>query len=121
MKPKEPVHFITNQQKLLSDVVNKILPYSQKLYFLAGYFYFSGFEEIYKNIKDKELKILVGLNIETELSNKICEYDCIQNTGITRSQIKDYYNKSLISLFNDTDYFDTPERQAAFRIFLEKI
>jgi len=40
--------FITNQQRLLADVVNNILPSSKNLYFLVGYFYFSGFEEIQK-------------------------------------------------------------------------
>jgi hypothetical protein len=60
------MEFITNQEKLLSDVVNNILPSSEKLYFLVGYFYFSGFEEIYKNVTDKEIKILVGLEIEKD-------------------------------------------------------
>ena len=50
--------FITNQDKLLSEVFNNILPSSKALYFLVGYFYFSGFEEIYKNIEDKNIKIL---------------------------------------------------------------
>jgi len=63
--------FITNQDRLLSDVVNNVLPSSEKLYFLVGYFYFSGFEEIYKNVTDKEIKILVGLEIEKDGANKI--------------------------------------------------
>ncbi len=62
--------FITNQEKLLSDVVKNILPCSKTLYFLVGYFYFYGFEEIYKEVADKEIKILVGLKIENDLSNK---------------------------------------------------
>jgi len=37
--------FVTNQEKLLSDVVNNILPCAERLYFLIGYFYFSGFQE----------------------------------------------------------------------------
>jgi len=52
--------FITNEEKLLSEVINNILPSSEKLYFLIGYFYFSGFQEIYKKIGDKEINILVG-------------------------------------------------------------
>jgi hypothetical protein len=48
--------FITNEKRLLSDVIRNILPSSEKLYFLIGYFYFSGFQEIYKNLGDKEIK-----------------------------------------------------------------
>jgi hypothetical protein len=51
--------FITNQEKLLSDVVNNYLKDSDNLYFLVGFFYFSGFEEIVENIGDKKVKALV--------------------------------------------------------------
>lgn len=113
--------FITNQEKLLGDVVNNIIPSSNKLYFLIGYFYFSGFKEIYENIKDKEIKILVGLEIETELSNKIREFELITNVSTSRGRIRDTYYKSLVTLFNETDYFDSEEKQEAFKIFLSKI
>ena len=32
--------------------------------FLVGYFYFSGIQEIYKNIEDKPMRILVGMDME---------------------------------------------------------
>jgi hypothetical protein len=54
--------FITNQEKLLSDVVNNYLKDSDNLYFLVGFFYFSGFEEIVENIGDKKLRKLVFVN-----------------------------------------------------------
>lgn len=113
--------FITNQEKLLGDVVNNILPSSSNLYFLVGYFYFSGFKEIYENIKDKEVKILVGLEVESELSNRICEIELITNITTSRGRIRDNYYNSLVTLFNETDYFDSEEKQKAFKIFLSKI
>jgi len=73
--------FITNEEKLLSDVINNILPSSEKLYFLIGYFYFSGFQEIYKKIGDKEINILVGLEIDHDLTNKIREFEIIQEVN----------------------------------------
>lgn len=36
--------FITNKDKLLSDIINGILPKSQSLDVLVGYFYFSGYK-----------------------------------------------------------------------------
>ena len=113
--------FITNEEKLLSDVINNILPSSEKLYFLIGYFYFSGFQEIYKKIGDKEINILVGLEIEHDLTNKIREFEIIQEVNEPRGKLRDSYYKSLVTLFNDTDFFDSEEKQEAFRLFLSKI
>lgn len=113
--------FITNQQKLLSDVANKILPSSENLYFLVGYFYFSGFQELYKNLKDKHLKLLVGLEIQTDLANRIKELEVIQEVRTSRGAIRESFNQSLIELFNDTDFFDSTEKQEAFRLFIEKL
>ncbi|GBD96117.1 ATP-dependent helicase HepA [bacterium BMS3Abin06] len=114
-------HFITNQEKLLSDVVKNILPSSEKLYFLIGYFYFSGFQELHKHVVDKETKILVGLDIEHDLTNKIREYEIIQEVHSARGKIREIYYKSLVDIFNDTDFFDSEEKQDAFRLFLDKI
>jgi ERCC4-related helicase len=112
---------ITNQEKFLSDVVNNILPSSKNLYFLVGYFYFSGFEEIYKNVSDKYVKILVGLEIESNLKKKLKEYELVQQVNISRGEIRQSYYKALVNVFNDTDFFDTKEKQEAFKIFLSKI
>ncbi len=114
-------HFITNQEKLLSDVVKNILPSSEKLYFLIGYFYFSGFQEFYEQLADKEIRMLVGLEVEHDLTNKIREYEIIQEINNARGKLRETYYRSLIDLFNDTDFFDSDDKQAAFRIFLGKM
>ena len=113
--------FITNQDELLSNVINDILPSTEKLYFLVGYFYFSGFKEIYSNLKDTEIKILIGMDVERSILNKIKEFEIIQEVNLSRGKIKQNYFDSLVQLFNDTDYFDTLEKQEAFKIFLKKI
>ncbi len=113
--------FITNQEKLLTEVINNILPSTEKLYMLVGYFYFSGFEELYKKVTDKKIKILIGLEVEKDILNKIKEVEFIQELNISRGKIRDNFNRSLVSIFNDTDYFDSEEKQNAFRLFLKKI
>ncbi|MFZ5948550.1 MAG: helicase-related protein [Stygiobacter sp.] len=113
--------FITNQDKLLSEVFNNILPSSKALYFLVGYFYFSGFEEIYKNVIDKNIKILVGLDVEKDLFNKVREYEIIDGINLSRGDVRKKFNESLIAIFNDTDFFDSISKQEAFRIFIDKI
>ena len=112
---------VTNQKEFLSEIIDNILPSSNNLFFLVGYFYFSGFEQIYKNINDKKMKILIGMNIEKNLSNKIKEFTIIQEINQSRLEIKKSYFKSFVEIFNDTDYFDSEEKQEAFRIFFSKI
>jgi len=112
---------VTNQTEFLSEILHKILPSSQNLYFLVGYFYFSGFEEIYQGLVDKNLKILVGLNIEKDLSNNIKEFYVLHELDQSRLDVRKNYYKSFVDIFNDTDFFDSAKRIEAFEIFLKKI
>ena len=113
--------FITNQEKLLSEVINNILPSSRNLYFLVGYFYFSGFQEIYEKVAEKNVKILVGLEIDQDLMNRVREFEVLQETHASRGMVRDNYYKALVKLFNESDFFDSEEKQNAFKLFLEKM
>jgi len=114
-------YLITNQDKFLREVINRILPGSQNLFFLVGYFYFSGFKELYENLRDKNLKILVGMDIEPDIQNKIKEFQLIEKVERSRGSVRDAFYRSLVRLCNDTDFFDSKEKEAAFRLYLEKI
>ncbi len=113
--------FITNEKQLLSEVMDGIFPHSDKLFFLVGFFYFSGFQEIYKNLDNKKLKILVGLDIEKNIINKVKEVELITEDNISRGQVRSNFNTSLVQVFNETDFFDTPQKEEAFKIFVSKI
>ena len=114
-------HLITNEDKFLSEVISEILPGCDKAFFLVGYFYFSGFQEIYEQLRDKQLKILVGLDIERGLANGIREIDNYNNKTKTRIQTRDEYYQGLVDIFNNTDFFDTERQIDAFKIFCDKI
>ncbi|MBN1414851.1 MAG: helicase [Bacteroidales bacterium] len=114
-------HFITNQDQLLAEVMESIFPMTQNLYFLVGFFYFSGFEEIYKHLDDKNVKMLVGLDIEKGIINKVKEVEVITEDNISRGKIRYNFNESFIQLFNESDFFDSPKKQEAFKIFVNKI
>ena len=111
-----PGQFITNQDILLNDVINKILPHSEKLKFLVGYFYFSGIMGIYENLEDKNIKILVGMEVEKGLGKKIKQFHIIEQQQTnpedipSNSIIRERYYKSLTALINDTDYFDNEKQ-----------
>lgn len=117
-------HFITNSgEKSLSTIIQKILPTkATMLDFLVGYFYFSGIEEIYKNIDDKNMRVLVGLEMEKELLNKTSEFDFhLKKLRSSRQEIRKDFNESLVNLFNETGYFEGKQEAEAFKIYYEKI
>ena len=66
-------NFITNsaENATLKKRLEKLILASQELKFLVGFFYFSGWQEIYKKLQDNPdvtLKILVGLQVDKYLS-----------------------------------------------------
>ena len=67
-------NFITNsdRQITLKKRLGKLIEISSELKFLVGFFYFSGWQEIYKNLQNNpelSLKILVGLQVDKRLSS----------------------------------------------------
>lgn len=68
-------NFITNsKEKSLEQRIRTLISNSEELKFLVGFFYFSGIDEIYQELKklyengmlkEEHLKVLVGLNIDT--------------------------------------------------------
>ena len=110
--------FTTNKgEKTLSKVIQGILPSkATKLDFLVGYFYFSGIEEIYKNIDDKKMRILVGLEMDKELQNKTSEFDFfVKKQKSSRRDIREENYKSLVSLFTKSDFFEGSKQEEAFK------
>lgn len=117
-------YFITNSgEKSLAQIIKGILPVKADcLDFLVGYFYFSGIEEIYKNISDKKMRILVGLEMEKEFLNKTSEIDFLwKKQKSSRQEIRNEFNRSLVELFNKTDFFEGKKETEAFKIYYEKI
>lgn len=112
----------------LSSNLKTILPNCDKIDALVGYFYFSGFKDLHNELKDKQIRILVGMDIDRKIIEKVSTLKDLNldshtiNTSISsRSGAKEDYIENFSHIFNDTDYFDNEESQKAFEIFLEKI
>lgn len=117
-------NFIRNTANFaLGNVINQLLPSKTKsMDFLVGYFYFSGMKEIYHNIEGKNMRLLVGLDIEHDLVSKTSEFDFfVTQSPSSREQIRNDFYDSLKGLFNGTPYYESVEAQDAFRIYYEKI
>ncbi|MDQ7029466.1 MAG: helicase-related protein [Ardenticatenia bacterium] len=66
-----PSNFITNaKQKSLRARIRTLIRHSRELKFLVGFFYFSGWQELYDALQDRNdltLKILVGMDVDRYL------------------------------------------------------
>jgi len=114
--------FITNDEVKLSEFIKSISKEVENCYFLVGFFYFSGFKEIYKELIDKNIKVLVGLEIEKNIGNIFAEvYKLKQEKNLSDKVIREKFIDSFKDFVNSSDYFDSYENQEAFYIFLEKI
>lgn len=113
--------FITNKEKFLSDIINGILPKTNAVDILVGYFYYSGYIQLSENLKDKQIRILVGLDVDLQISKHIREVVAIRSGLVSRSIIKEEYYKQFVSIFNESDFLDTAEKLAQFKMFYGKI
>lgn len=113
--------FITNKEKFLSDIINGILPKTDAVDILVGYFYYSGYMQLSENLKDKQIRILVGLDIDLHISKHIREVEAIRSEFISRNILKEEYYKQFVHIFNDSDFLDTAEKLEQFKMFYGKI
>lgn len=89
---------------------------------LVGYFYFSGLKEIYSQIENKPIRLLVGLDIDHDVLSKISAYDFFATKTVSsNAQMRKDFYASLKTLFNDTSFFENDDTCEAFRIYYEKI
>lgn len=90
-------NFITNSDiHTLRNRTVQLMGFSKELKFLVGFFYFSGWRELYEGLKEHdeiEMKILVGLDVERNL-DRVFEI-ANDNHGSTNNEIADRFFQSL--------------------------
>lgn len=122
---------IDNRNDFLGKNIEEILPLVKNLDIFVGYFYFSGFRELYKELKDKRIRILVGLEISKEilkhiknietLANLPEDPESVLNPNRSKTFIRQKYIDTFAKVFNDSDLFDKEEEIIAFKLFMDKL
>lgn len=117
-------NFITNNtgQKALKSRLNTLISISEELKFLVGFFYFSGWKEVYESLKANEnikLRLLVGLQVDKLVYDNLVEYGYQEE----RTSDEDRFNAFMSSLSKalNTDNVDTEEFYNQVFFFLEMI
>ena len=108
---------ITNTDVLLSEIITNILPATSKMDILVGFFYFSGFKGIYKELIDKKVRILVGMDAEISIVNSAIKVNEVWFRTATKSDTI----KQLKDIFNKTETLDNLEWLEAVQIYIDKI
>ena len=114
-------NFITNKEKFLSDIINGILPKTDAVNILVGYFYYSGYVQLSDKLKDKNIRILVGLDVDLQITKTIREIENFKQNISSSNSIKEEYYKQFVKIFNDTDFLDSAEKLDQFKMFYRKI
>jgi len=117
-------NFITNnkQHKTLKGRLNTLISISDELKFLVGFFYFSGWKELFKSLKENDnvkLKLLVGLQVDQLLGKMVIEHGN-QEEGMSSDE---YFNQFTTSLGNaiNNDEMDTEEFYNQVEFFLKML
>lgn len=118
--------FITNAQgeNSLSTIVKALTKGSTRLDFLVGYFFFSGFCEICDELKDKPLRILVGMNADVDVNNGIREYTSYaaqEQSQDSKLAVRNAYFENLKNIINKADLIDSHNFEKSYRVFLKKL
>jgi hypothetical protein len=76
---------------------------------------------LYKNIQNKDVRILVGLDIETQMLKILTDVDLkIKQHSSIQASKEDFYNL-LTKIFSESDYFEQENSREAFEIYYRKI
>lgn len=127
---------IDNKEKTMLEALKNSLKQAERVDILTAFFYFSGFNALADDLKDKKIRILVGNTIDPNAIEELCvavkdnpdellETYAVRGYGkYNNSQKKNAYCNSFIDLFNKSalsEEFDSTDSQEIFKMFLEKI
>ena len=112
--------FITNSKsRTLKKRLDELIQHSKELKFLVGFFYFSGWRELYESLKnqnDLTIKLLVGLDVDKSLDH-VLEVGK-EGDSLSNDELADRFFASLHVALNDEN-LDNQEFYEQVSYFLE--
>jgi superfamily II DNA or RNA helicase/HKD family nuclease len=122
---------IDNKNKLMIDALTSALEKSDRIDIAVGYFFFSGFNLLAEQLKNKKIRILVGKEIDPTCIPDIVKYSRDFDESLERwaprkptssaLQLKQNYIDSLVGFVNYSDTFDDENSENAFKMFADKL
>ncbi|HMS23004.1 MAG TPA: helicase-related protein [Candidatus Levybacteria bacterium] len=122
---------IDNKNQTLQEALKNALQSADSVDIAVGFFYFSGFQALFDQFKDKKIRILVGLEVDAQLIPQIAQYSKDGDEDLSRWQprrpttsrtaLKLNYIDSFVGFMNDSDIFDKDKSNEVFDLYIEKI
>lgn len=133
---KNKMPLINNRKRTMLESLKNSLHQAERIDILTAFFYFSGFNELAEELKDKKIRILVGKSVDSKRVDELRKYvkedpeEELDTYGVggwrrlNNSQKKEQYIESFINMFNKSplsEEFDSSNGQSVFKMFLNKI
>ena len=122
---------IDNKNLTMQHALAKAMENADRIDISVAFFYFNGFELLAKELLDKKIRLLIGMEIDPNFIPEIVkaskdgtvDVSLYQIRPATKSalKIKENYIKSIIGLINDSDIFDESTIVDALELFMNKI
>lgn len=122
---------IDNKNQTLQEALKNALQSADSVDIAVGFFYFSGFQALFDQFKNKKIRILVGLEVDAKLIPQIAQYSKDGDEDLSRWQprrpttsrtaLKLNYIDSFVGFMNDSDIFDKDKSNEVFDLYIEKI
>lgn len=122
---------IDNKNQTLQDALKNALVTADSVDIAVGFFYFSGFEALAKEFKNKKMRILVGLEVDPKLISEISQkakdgdvdlskYQSRESTN-SRTVKKLNYIDTFVGFMNDSDVFDSDKANELYELYIQKV
>lgn len=123
---------IDNNEQSMRDALIRAMQHADRFDVVTGYFYLSGYEALIEYLTDIKMRVLVGMEIETDLiplinsessKDPTLELDGFQTRIHTKGSLalRKNYLDALIGFINDTNTFDDEEKFKRLVSFVNKI
>jgi ERCC4-related helicase len=119
---------IDNKEVTLLEELKNALTTADAVDIFTGFFFFSGFSELADLIKDKKIRVIVGMDLDPKVvrAKKLTDESDLTRLRpdepplTTSAKVKNYLD-SFIVLFENTDVFDKERMSGAIETFFNKI
>ena len=122
---------IDNKSQTMQKALKNALTNADRIDICVGYFYFSGFEALAEELEDKQVRIIVGMEVDPACIPDIVQFSKEADEDLSRWQprhptrsslgLKQNYTDALVGFLNDSDTFDDPTTERLFEIFIKKL
>lgn len=122
---------IDNKSQTLQDALKNALQSADRVDIAVGFFYFSGFEALANELKDKKVRILVGLEVDHKLISEISQKARDGDVDLSKYQSRDSINSrtvrkmnyidAFVGFMNDSDVFDSDKANDLYDLYIQKI